>query len=197
MAKKVNKVSNGHKSDKPIVVFAPIMRTERMSMPIDRSQSLQMDYINWHHALIDYFASRPDYHFIWKALPQLYGRGDSIKQILEHQCPKNITYSSSRLIEWLAVAQRAIFDVPSTAFFEGIFTGGLPVLALFRPKDQDIREDMKRICGESLQPYSSNEEGIKVIGEFLDSDLRKYIVSLPQSEASIPDILERGLLKTK
>lgn len=184
------RTSNGKSNvkKKPVVLFIPIMIKTRPNMPIEKAFPLTMEFVKYHYALIDYFSLRNDYHFIWKALPQTFERGDVVPLILRNRSIKNITYSSTQLNKWLALADRVICDAPSTAFFECIFSR-LPVLSFYRPRDQKLREDAYHIFGPSLQPYFSLEEWFKIIEEFLNNDPQKYIVSLPQKEVSVPNIL--------
>jgi len=177
---------------KPLVLFLPIMRVERMNMPIGKLQSMQWDYFEWHSSLIDYFSSRNDFIFIWKSLVQRYGRGDTISRILKDRPQENIIYSRAYIQEWLLSADRVICDIPSTAFFECVFAG-LPVLGLYRPQDQELREAARRGYGSSLRPYSNVKEGIKAVEDFLNSDPAKYIAPHDPVEVFAPKILKTHL----
>lgn len=184
-----NKIGRHYsKTNKPVVLYIPICRKERFSLAIERGPSLQWDYLKWHKALIKYFSSRKDFHFIWKALLDISDRGDSIADILRDTPVSNITFSTGTLGKWFCKADRALCDIPSTAFYECIFSG-LPVLAMYNPNDQKLHEDAYVNYGSSLKPYSSIEEGINIIEQFLNSKPEKYIVSLPENNVSIPDIL--------
>lgn len=176
------------RSAKPLVLYIPIMRVERMNMPIEKAQSLQWDYFKWHKALIKYFSSRKDFHFVWKSLLLYFDRGDTIADMIKDAKSSNITYSMESLREWFPKADRVICDIPSTAFYECIFNK-IPVLSLYRPDDQKLHSDAYRSCGLSLQPYFTVEEGISVIEKYLDSKVDNYIVSLPSSNVFIPEVL--------
>lgn len=180
-----------YKWDKPVVVFAPIMRNERMNLPIINAQILQWDYLKWHYALIDYFSSRSDYNFVWKAILNYLRPCDTIIELISNKNSGNISFSTTDLNKWLSVADRTLFDVPSTAFFNAIFLK-LPTLGFYRPNDQKLYEDAYRIFGPSLQARSNIEDGLRIIEEYLDSEPNKYIVSLPQNKVFIPEILHKS-----
>ena len=153
---------------KPLMVFAPIMRTNRMHMPIQPTQRLQWDYFKWHYALIDLFESRRDYFFIWKALPARFQK-DTITLLLRDK--KNIKYDTGSLVNyWYERADRVLCDVPSMAFMECVMIG-IPVLALYNPFAEKVMSDY----GASLQPYTSIEEGLRLVNRFLDSGPQEYI----------------------
>ncbi len=189
---RAERLKKTRKQDKPIVLFAPVMRTERMHMPIVNTQPLQWDYFRWHYALIDYFASRSDFRFVWKALLQPLGFGDTIRDLLQDKRYGNISFSSDKLSEWMIAADRILCDVPGGAFYESIFSG-IPTLAFYRPKDQELRKDAYHVFGPSLQPYSTIEDGIKAVEDFLDSAPKRYIVTIPQERSSVPGILMNGV----
>lgn len=179
------------KSDKPVVLYAPIMRVERMNMPIAKAQPLQWDYFKWHKELIKYFSSRRDFHFIWKAILQYYGRGDTVADMIKDSGASNITYSTEGLRSWLPKADRALCDTPSTAFYECIFSK-LPVLAMYRPNDQKLHKDAYSSYGLSLRPYSSVEEGVGIIDKYLNGNPDDYIVSLRNNDVFVPSVLYNG-----
>ena len=192
--KRKNKMVKKH--DKPLVLFLPIMRVERMNMPIGKLQSLQWDYFKWHSFLMDYFSSRNDFVFVWKSLVQRHGRGDTISQMMKDRAPENVIYSNTNIQEWFLSADWVICDIPSTAFFECVFAG-LPVLSLYRPEDQHLRESACRSYASSLRPYSNVKEGVRAVEDFLNSDPRKYIVPHDPVEVLVPEILKTHLRKSR
>lgn len=183
-----------YKFDKPIVLFAPITQVERPNMSYENMQAFQWGFFKWHSALIDYFSTRHDFHFIWKTLHQRFGRGDTNSDILRDKSPKNIDYSTGVLFSFFPYADRVICDVPSTAFFECIFYG-LPVLTFYRPKDQKLRDDAYQKYGKSLQSYSSVSEGLNKIQTYLDNDKNQYILPYSHKRIDIPEILENTFPK--
>lgn len=181
-----------YKWDKPVAVFVPIRRIDRMHMPITRSQFIQWNYFKWHYALIDYFASRDDYTFIWKAVPSQDGKHDFVSQVIECKNSSNIAFSTTDLNKWLSIADRVICDVPSTAFYESIINN-LPTLGFYCPDDQVLSEDAYCRFETSLRPRSTIDEGLGTVEDFLDGDTSRFQVSLPKSDAVVPDVL-RGYL---
>jgi len=179
---------NLDKRNKQVVLFVPIIREERIDLPIERGQLLQWDYFKWHNALIEYFSARKDCHFIWKSLPQGYDRGDTIQEILDDKDSRNIEFSSCRLADCFTKVDKVICDIPSTAFFECIFAG-LPTVALYVPKDQDIQNKAHIDYKKSIQPYANIKEGLKAVEEFLNSDPQEYIVPQSRGKIFVPDFL--------
>lgn len=185
--KKVMKLFS--KKDKPIILFAPMMYSQRINMLMEKGHPLQWDYFKLYTALIEYFISRNDYYFIWKAhWPSSEPEIDPIKQRLKNRGASNITYSSSTLEGWLSCADKLLFDCPSTAFYKGLFVGK-PTLSLFSRGDQEIRKGAVEILGDSLKPYSTIREALDIVDKFVDDDPNKYIVSMAQNNVYIPDIL--------
>jgi hypothetical protein len=184
------------KHGKPVILYIPVVRRDRMHMPIQNTQMLQWDYLKWHHALIDYFLSRTDFHFIWKGINPSFEKEDQIFQLLKDRKAVNVDFASDRLHEWLSIADKALCDMPSTAFFECMFKK-IPVLALYRPADQKLRKNAYAAYGSSLQPYSTIDEGIQAVGGLLDTDPEKYIVTSAKSNVSAPNIMVEHLAKQK
>ena len=180
---------------KPTILFLPVMRKTRPNMPIEKALPLPMEYLRYHYALVDYFHSREDYYFIWKALAQPFGRGDVIQRILKDKNISNIKFSTNSLKKWLPVVDRVICDVSSTAFFECIFTG-LPVLAFYRPGSQKLWKEAHSLFGNSLQSSSTIGQSLNAIEEFLNDDPQKYVVSLSQKDNSLVDILSNYMSKS-
>jgi len=175
------------KQEKPLIIYVPIIREERMNMPILKGQLLQWDYFDWHKALIDYFSVKRNYRFVWKSLPQRFDRGDTIEDIIKERSIKNVEFSSGLLAKWFKKADKVICDVPSTAFFESVFAG-LPTMAFYAP-GQELRENAFGEYKKSLQPYLSMEQGLNSIDEFLKSDSQEYIVTQSAKKVFVPDFL--------
>ena len=186
----------GSISKLPIVLYVPIRRSIRRPgiTRTEKNFSCTMAYLKWHHSLIAYFSSRRDFHFVWKAMALLPSEYDTIPNILEDKGCTNISYSTANLLEWFPKVDRVICDIPSTSFFEACLAG-LPVMTLYNPVDSKLWETACDIFGNSLGRFSSTNEGIKIVEEFLDGDPGKYIVSLQEKDTSVVDVLN-SFLKT-
>ncbi|MDD5774901.1 MAG: hypothetical protein PHS64_03045 [Candidatus Omnitrophica bacterium] len=175
------------KDTRRIVLYIPIMKVERMNMPIDNCQSLQWDYFEWHKALIKYFSSRNDFLFIWKVLLQ-YDRAEPVADMIKDAGASNIVYSAKGIREWLPRAQRALCDMPSTAFYECIFSR-VPVLALYRPGDQSLHKDAYVSYVKILKPYSTVQEGIDRVEKYLNDKAGDYLLTQTRENVFMPDFL--------
>lgn len=179
-------------TDKPIIVFVPIMCVPWPHRPIELTQPFPMEYLKWHKALANYMASRPDYFFIWKGLYQPNQSFDYMADYIANSNFSNLSFQSGKLNRWLAVAHKVICDSPSTAFFEAIFSN-VPVLSLYRPQDQRLRQNAS-IYGKGLAPYSSIEEGMSRVDTFLNTDPETLHVSISYSQTDVPALLKSALL---
>ena len=177
-----NKVGDTVKKNNPeIILYVPIMRKIRLNMPIITSYPSTVEYFSWHKMLIDYFSQQKDCKFIWKAVQEPLKREDLVSRIIDENNVTNIVYDLGSLSFWLKQADRVICDVPSTAYFEAIFSG-LPVLSFYRKAENNIRKDLFDVLGESLCSYTKDEDAIPLIDNFLRSDPLKYTVSIPETD---------------
>tara|TARA_B110001454_G_C12368745_1_gene287470 strand:- start:22 stop:516 length:495 start_codon:yes stop_codon:yes gene_type:complete len=160
-------------------------------MPIDLGVPFTMSLLRWHMSLIDYFLTRKDCHFIWKAVLQSKFNYDPIKKIIDQKKCENLTFSDANIQSWLLKADRVICDVPSTAYFEACFAGK-PVLTFHNPDEQNLIDNAYDIFGDSLKSYNSFDEGLAIVDEFLNDEPEKYIVNLDNlrdSDTSVFDVL--------
>ena len=181
-------------SKKPIVLYLPIMRKIRSNMPIDLSIPFTMSLLKWHMALIDYFSSQKDNHFIWKAYLHYPFNYDPIKNYIEKKNIENLTFSNTNIQNWLPRADRVICDVPSTAYFEASLAGK-PVITFFDQDIQQFRESVFDTFGSSIKSFNNIDEGLKIIDEFLHDESGKYIVDIEKlidTNASVFDVLEKN-----
>ncbi|GAI93387.1 unnamed protein product [marine sediment metagenome] len=68
----------------------------------------------------------------------------------------------------------------------------VPSLALYRPHDQNVRKSALEICRQSLEAYSSIEEGIRAVDRYLNDEPQKYVVPMGECLENVPDILKRS-----
>jgi len=156
--------------------------------PIEKGQPFPMEYVKWHKALVNYFSTRKDYQFIWKGFFFPNQSVDLIYELIAKANYNNIKFESGKSIRYFRKAEKIICDSPGTAFFESIHAN-LPVLALYRPKDQILRENALNTLGSSLKPYNNIDEGIKHVDNYLNSKSKDYIVHLETENISVADIL--------
>ncbi len=177
---------------KPIVLFIPVWCSPWASRPVEKNQPFPMEYVKWHRSLADLFSTRKDYHFIWKGFYAPNQKIDLMQEILREQKYDNISFYSNKLTSWLPVVERVLCDSPSTPFFEAIYSR-LPVMGLYRPEDQRLHKNYYECFDKSLRAYSSINEGIKLVREFLDNNSEQYVVSLQETGTSGAEILDTVL----
>ncbi len=147
-------------------------------------------YYNWQRALLDYFNTKSDINFIWKALPTSNETYDPVPNIIKDRKYKNIKYASGPFLKkWVKKADLVLLDYPSTALYEAAVSG-LPVMSLYFAPFNVIREEALKLFGKSLQAFNNFEEGIEKISHYLNSDPHEFIVSIPRSEIPIMKILD-------
>jgi len=174
------------KKDKPIIIFVPTMYQWDNTF----WATLWPDtwYFHWHKKLLDFFASRTDFEFIWKALPASSGTYDPILDIIKEKKYSNVRYETSPFPSWTPVADRVLSDYPSTALYEAVFAS-LPVMSLYFAPFCRVRKTAVEIFGKSLQPFSNFNEGIQRISAFLDADASQFIANIPHSTQSFINLL--------
>ena len=146
-------------------------------------------YFSWHKELINYFSSRSDYNFIWKALPVSNDTYDPIPNMINDRKYNNIRYATEPFVKWIKKADLVLLDYPSTALYEAAVSG-LPVMSLFYAPFNVNRESALKLFGKSLQPFSNFDEGIAKIENFLNSNTDEFVVSIPYSGISILERLD-------
>ena len=156
--------------------------------PIEKTQPFPMEYVKWHKDLLKYFSNKKDYRVIWKGFTLPDQRFDLAQRIIDDVAYENIEYHRNKLTYWFGKVDKIIFDTPSTAFFQSIFSG-IPSLALYRPKDQRLRENAYGEFGSSLQPYNNIDEGIELVDKFLNGNSLDYIIQLESEDISASEIL--------
>jgi hypothetical protein len=146
-------------------------------------------YYQFQKALIEYFATRTEFSFIWKGLLQSELIYNPIPDFIRDHDFTNTEIATNPFAKHLLTADRIICDCPSTGFYEAVFTG-VPVMSLYHTATI-IRPSAVKYFGNLLKPYSDIPEAIKHIENFLnDDDLSRYQMKFDVEKGSIFDILE-------
>lgn len=177
---------------KPVVLYVPIIYGSRPGRSIQLNQPFPMEYVKWHRALAGFFSKRKESFFIWKGLIQPEQNFDLMAEIIGEKGYDNIRFDSDRLTRWFPFVEKVLLDIPSTAFFESIYSH-MPVMALYRPAYQILRENAHGSFGSSLRAYNSIDEGLGLVEEFLDGQREKYIVPFSEPDVFVPEILSAHL----
>lgn len=194
--RRISKISRGNRRTKSIsiadkrrmVLYVPIIYGSRPGRGIELNQPFPMEYVEWHRALAAFFSKRKQELFIWKGRIQSEQNFDLMAEIIREKGYDNIRFESDKLLRWFPFVDRVLFDIPSTAFFEGIYSH-MPVLALYRPKYQVLRKDAHECFDSSLRAYNSIGEGLSIVEGFLDGEKEKYIVPFSEPNVFMPEIL--------
>lgn len=193
VAKKRKQVSSlSKKREKKIVLFLPIIRKYRNSSQC-KSHLQTMEAIRWHNALINYFSSRTDYEFIWKNIIRNEFFDDSIYLKFQDNQYENIRYEDKPLKKYLLEVDKVICDLPSTGFFECVFSG-LPVVTFKDKENNRIREDALSMLGNSLKSYSTIDDKLKITERFIDDNPEKYFVKIPEEKSLVIKVLNDNLI---
>ena len=176
-------------NNKQNVIFVPIMSPIAPARPVEKGQPFPMEYVKWHKALVNYFSNREDCNFIWKGFFLPNQGFDLISRIINDKNYSNIKFRTDNFIRYIKMADKIIFDQPSAAFFECIFSG-IPILGLYRPEDQRLRGNAYNSFGSSLKPYNNIEEGINLVKKFIDGNSSDYIVNFDPGNDSLNSIFD-------
>mgnify|MGYP001392361469 CR=1 FL=1 len=174
--------------DFQIILFLPIMSIPWPQRPIEKGQPFPMEYVLWHKQLLKFFSNKKDCHFIWKGMLMANQKFDLAQKIINDNKFDNIEYQRNKFTDWFGKVDKIIFDTPSTAFFESIFSN-IPSLALYRPKDQNLRSNAYSEFRNSLKPYSNINEGIEIVSNFINESPENYLPKIKISKKSVLDIV--------
>lgn len=181
-------------SKRRVVLFIPIIYGTPPGRSIQLNQPFPMEYVQWHRALLNFFAKRKDTFFIWKGLVQPEQQFDLMAELIKEKRHENVKFDTDKLSRWFPYVERVLLDIPSTAFFESIYSH-MPVMSLYRPKYQILRKNAHDSFGSSMRAYNSIDDGLRLVEEFLDGQKEKYIVPFSESDAFLPETLITHLHK--
>ncbi len=137
-------------------------------------------YFEHQKKLLKFFGERKDFKFVYKHSQHQKWAEQAVLPWLEEQNLENIAVKDKLFSNYLGEADRAIFDYPSTGFFEAA-AAGIPVLALYH-ESMKVWPPMLDALGKSLQKFSNSKQAIEKIDEFLNSDPEDYVVNLTLSD---------------
>ncbi len=131
-------------------------------------------YFEYQKKLIDFFAQKKDFNFIYKHSAGRVNRyaETSVLPYLREKKASHMTDNHRSVRESLMTVDAVILDRPTTALYE-VATSGLPVLALYPDFIEGlIDRECAAVFGKSLQQFSSFEDAFNRIDQFL-LDFRK------------------------
>ena len=123
--------------------------------------------------MVEYFATKTEFDFIWKGLSSADDMVNPIPQYIRDKGYTNIGCSDRRFVHHLAKADRVITDFGSSAFCEAL-TAGLPTICISHTSVK-VRHAMRQKLGKSLQDFTDVQEALAILDEFLQGDPQDYV----------------------
>lgn len=151
---------------KPLVVYVPTMFMFDARYLHGASYPCTWYYQLQRH-LVDCFAERKDYNFVFKGIPVSDRIYNPIPLYLKKNKFKNITYSKKPFRNWLSKADHVLIDYPLTALYEAI-AAGVPYFVLLNSLFK-VRQKAVDMLGERCVPFTTIEDAINTVKYFLDN----------------------------
>ena len=151
-------------------------------------------YYEYQKKLIEYFARRMDFNFIYKHADspgQKWARESTLLDLKEKN-QGNMSVVGCHFLDALRMADRVIVDYPYGSLYESAVFGK-PVLCLCSSYTV-LQEDVKETFGKTLQQFSSFEEAVSMVEEFLNADPEKYKADVPFSDDLFIDVFRKNVL---
>lgn len=148
-------------------------------------------YYTFQKELLKYFSTKSDINFIWKGLPQSESIYNPIPKYIDDMGFENIRVATDPFINHLSSADKVILDYPSTGLFESAIAG-VPVMSLYH-KNHRVRKDAVDFFGDMVQPFSTIQEALEKVDEFLKNDPKRYCKEISLSKNDIVGILENQI----
>jgi len=164
--KRKQRKSPSETKTKPLVVYVPSMFMFDTRYLHGASYSCIWYYQLQRH-LVDYFAERKDYNFVFKGIPAADRIYNPIPLYLKKHKFKNITYSKKPFRNWLSKADYVLLDYPLTALYEAI-AAGVPYFVLFNSLFK-VRRKAVDMLGERCVTFTTIEDAINTVKYFLDN----------------------------
>lgn len=131
-------------------------------------------YYEFQKRLIDLFANQDRFDFVYKhSAGQLWAEASLVKY-MQKKRRSNVTLFKGHFLKLLSSTDRVIVDYPSSALFEAALSGK-PVLCVYADYFNIIPQ-ARKVFGKMLRPFSSVDEAISIIQDFLEGDPDDYIL---------------------
>jgi len=190
----INKLRNTKKyknriaANKNTIVFLPTFfmgDTLRIDSNIHLSPTR---YYKFQKALLDYFAQKQEYTFIWKGLFVSNALYNPIPDYIRDNKINNVKIKSDPFQNYLPSAYKVICDYPSTGMYESVIAG-VPTMCLCSDTLK-IRKSGLDEFKNIVKIYSNFDEAINYIEQFLNTDPKQYTADLEIDSSSLIDIIE-------
>jgi hypothetical protein len=174
--------------NRPLVLYIPTLFIGDLARP-DLFFYSSCWYFEHQMKLLQYFATEKEFYFIWKGFPQAETTRNPIPDVIKENGYDNIEFSSGQLVDYIISADYSIIDFPSTPLYEAV-ASGLPALALCHESFR-IRNTAKALFGDILAQFSTTEESIGKISDFLRSNPERFVVNIDVPEDIDFEVIER------
>lgn len=145
-------------------------------------------YYMFQKRILSHFATKKQYHFIWKGLPAVEPLHNPIPKMISDGKISNVIFESKPFVSYLKYPCRVIFDYPSTGMYESIFAG-VPTISLcdtrWKCRSSAIENFRSLLCF-----FDGIEEAIVRIDQFLDSFSESYVFDCEHIDVELIDIIE-------
>jgi hypothetical protein len=180
------------RADKKTIVYVP-KKLLSYIRPFNNMPYSLTWYYEFQKKIIDFFLTQKEFKFIYKhaeSPTQLWAKNSTLNYIRQRNA-KNIAICRQDFPKVLRSAGRVIIDYPSGALFEAA-AAGAPILCLYADY-LNIIPMAQEIFGKCLQPFSSVDQAIDIIREFLDADPKNYQVDFPIDENDFLTVFENAI----
>lgn len=145
-------------------------------------------YYKFQKRILSHLATKKEYRFIWKGLLAAESIYNPIPQMISNGNISNVIFESKPFVSYLKNACRIIFDYPSTGIYESTFVG-IPTMSLCDTRWR-YRPQAREKFGSMLSFFSTIEEAIIKIDEFLDSSPDSYVLDCELEDVDLMRIIE-------
>jgi len=135
-------------------------------------------YYKWQIKLWEFFESKKDWEFIWKAIP----RSCHTKDPFQLKKSDNIRYSSGNLNEEMKNVEMVYLDYPSTPFYDAKKAGKMVLCTVLFGKEY-LRENV-----EGIYISESFEDSLDRLDRFLEGEF-VYGLNLIQNKVNWEEIV--------
>ena len=144
-------------------------------------------YYELQKAVLDCLGSAKNKNFIYKGTTVQEWFDNTMLLHIKKRGYDNIQIEKRPLVECMEKAERAIFDYPSTGFYESAVSG-IPAMSLCHDTFA-IDDQIMTFFGKSIQTFSTIPEAIKKMADFIDAKADDYLIDIPLSDGDPVDAL--------
>jgi hypothetical protein len=146
-------------------------------------------YFEFQKKLLDYFEQETNFDFIYKLAQGQAWAENALATYITDKKSDNLFVFKKHFLESLRFADRVIVDHPSGAFYEAVVSKK-PVLCLYADYI-DILPEAEVAFGKVLRRFSSMDEAIYHIKEFLYGNPQHYIACVPFSNDDVAGVFHK------